>query len=669
MLATKTTDANGNYLFDQLATGAYSVKFNAPAGYVISPKDANANASDTVDSDADSATGKTGSYTLASGVQNLTVDAGMRQVAHLGDFVFIDGNGNGLQDAGEPGLAGVTVNLINASGVTPIAATTTTDANGKYGFDVSPGTYAVQVVAPAGYGITTKDANGNASDAIDSDIDATGRTPWTTIAAGQVNNTLDAGLLAKTSIGDRVWLDANANGLQDTGEVGLANVSVNLLDAAGNVVATKTTDANGNYLFGDINAGTYSVKFNAPAGYYLSAKDANANASDSLDSDADATTGKTGTYTLAAGQQNLTVDAGMYQKAHLGDFVWLDSIVYMGDGLQGKGEPDYLIPGATVNLLGATGTTVLATTTTDATSHYGFDVLPGTYRIQVLTGAGATLQNVGTNDAIDSDVNFYGLSDAVTLKSGEVNLTVDAGFQVFFTSPLVLDLDGSGRIETTRLADSTGAFDLLGTGRAIQSGWVTGGDGFLAVDNNGNGRVDNVSELFGGNRMGEGFAKLAGFDSNGDGLVDMHDAKFGQLMIWRDANGNHQTDAGEMVTLAQAGVASLVVDHTNTLSVDAQGNGLGETSSATLASGASVTMTDVYFKVSTEDAKAAGVQLPTVADVLGDDRALDAVLGQGVAAPVHLQPTDVPLDGLGEATELIRRITALTHDHVPFAVA
>ena len=289
-----------------------------------------------------------------------------------------------------------------------------------------------------------------------------------------------------------------------------------------------------------------------------------------------------------------------------------------------------------------------------------------TYRILVQPGISAAQQNVGTNDAIDSDVNYVGLSDAVTLKSGEVNLTVDAGFWTTFFSPLVLDLDGSGKIETTTLASSGGAFDLLGTGHAIHSGWITGGDGFLAVDSNGNGRIDGIGELFGGSQLGVGYAKLASFDSNGDGLVDQRDANLGQLMIWRDANGNHQTDAGELVTLAQAGVSSLVVEHTNTLTVDAQGNGLGETSSASLANGSSVTMTDVYFAVSPDDAKAAGA--PSVADLLSDDHALDAVLGQSAAAPVQLPAADVPVDGLGEAAELIRRITSVSHDHVPFAV-
>lgn len=101
--------------------------------------------------------------------------------------------------------------------------------------------------------------------------------------------------------------------------------------------------------------------------------------------------------------------------------------------------------------------------------------------------------------------------------------------------------------------------------------------------------------------------------------------------------------------------------------LDDAGNLQVEHGSATTADGGSMALTDVWVAVNAQDAKDADVQLPTATDLLGNDHALDAVLGQGAAAPVQLQATDVPVDGLGEAAELIRRITALPHEHVPFA--
>eukprot|EP00903_Cladosiphon_okamuranus_P021213 g19486.t1 len=110
------------------------------------------------------------------------------------------------------------------------------------------------------------------------------------------------------SIGDRVWFDADKDGVQDAGEDGVAGVTVNLLDAGGNVIATQATDANGNYLFENLEAGDYKVDFDLPAGTFgFTTQDVG---DDALDSDADAS-GQTATITLAAGENNLTVDAGI----------------------------------------------------------------------------------------------------------------------------------------------------------------------------------------------------------------------------------------------------------------------------------------------------------------------------------------------------------------------
>jgi hypothetical protein len=103
-------------------------------------------------------------------------------------------------------------------------------------------------------------------------------------------------------------------------------------------------------------------------------------------------------------------------------------------------------------------------------------------------------------------------------------------------------------------------------------------------------------------------------------------------MIWRDANGNHATDAGELSSLGAHGIASLAVGYTEVPLLDAQGNLHLERSSATLDDGSAVAMTDVYFNVSADDAAAAGVTLPTIGQLLGNDANLDGLLaGLGVA--------------------------------------
>lgn len=131
------------------------------------------------------------------------------------------------------------------------------------------------------------------------------------------NGTVNKGYLTcpalKAALGDRVWLDANKNGLQDEVEAGVANVTVKLYNCLNNnLIDTKTTNANGNYLFTDLPPGSYKVEFILPANYQFTTRDAGA---DDKDSDADETSGMTTCYTLIGGQTNLTVDAGIYQSS------------------------------------------------------------------------------------------------------------------------------------------------------------------------------------------------------------------------------------------------------------------------------------------------------------------------------------------------------------------
>ena len=137
---------------------------------------------------------------------------------------------------------------------------------------------------------------------------------------------------------------------------------------------------------------------------------------------------------------------------------------------------------------------------------------------------------------------------------------------------------------------------MLNTGDKVQTGWISGEDALLAIDRNGNGQIDDRSELFGGD-IGEGFAKLATFDSNEDGVVDAADADFGELKVWQDKDENGITDADELVSLEAAGVSSMNTTYTNVFGTDALGNIHGEHGSATLTDGSTIDMVDVYFRV------------------------------------------------------------------------
>ncbi len=265
LVGTDTTDANGLYLFENLVPGDYHVEVVKPAGYAISPKDQGSD--NAVDSDADPATGVMETTTLEAGENDLTWDAGIYRLASIGNFVWEDMNRNGVQETGEPGVAGVTVNLKDGTGAT--VGTDTTDANGLYLFEnLVPGDYSVEVIKPAGYEFTLQDQGSD--DYVDSDVNGSGAMIVTTLAPGENDLTWDAGIYRPASLGNYVWEDLNLNGIQDTGEAGVAGVTVNLKDGTGAIVRTTTTDSNGLYLFENLVPGDYSVEVIKPANYAVS---------------------------------------------------------------------------------------------------------------------------------------------------------------------------------------------------------------------------------------------------------------------------------------------------------------------------------------------------------------------------------------------------------------
>ena len=122
--------------------------------------------------------------------------------------------------------------------------------------------------------------------------------------------------------------------------------------------------------------------------------------------------------------------------------------------------------------------------------------------------------------------------------------------------PLVLDLSGAGLV-TTALDVSGVHFDLNNDFFSERTGWLTGTDeGFLVLDKNGNGTIDDASELF-GSFTGSGFADLAQYDSNHDGVIDANDAIWSKLQVWIDANNDGVTEAGELHSLTDLGIASI----------------------------------------------------------------------------------------------------------------
>ena len=169
---------------------------------------------------------------------------------------------------------------------------------------------------------------------------------------------------------------------------------------------------------------------------------------------------------------------------------------------------------------------------------------------------------------------------------------------LLLASPIVLDLDGNG-IQTVAAAQGV-SFDLNATGHASQVGWVGAGDGLLVRDRNGNGSIDNGSELYGvatqtaTGRAGNGYAAMASEDSNHDGKLNAKDAHFSELEVWVDANHDGKSAADELRGLIDMGIAEIDLNYTKTSTVQ-NGNVVGMVSSYTTTDGQQHQVADVWF--------------------------------------------------------------------------
>lgn len=235
--------------------------------------------------------------------------------------------------------------------------------------------------------------------------------------------------------------------------------------------------------------------------------------------------------------------------------------------------------------------------------------------------AGASLQAFFQNPI----ANMFGLAmaafgvlaagyHAVTGVLRSIGEAISSAFQSLF-HPVVLDLDGDG-VELVGVDGSTAHFDFDGDGIAEQTGWVGADDGLLVFDADGSGVIDAadevafVSYLEGAQTDLEG---LSAFDTDGDGYLTEADASGGgfdwsQFKVWQDANQNGISDAGELVSLADAGIVSIGLGLNGEAS-ESEGNIVHNTTTFTRVDGTVGQAADVSFAINTH-----GAELVTVSD-------------------------------------------------------
>ncbi|NWA11636.1 hypothetical protein [Pseudomonas gingeri] len=188
-----------------------------------------------------------------------------------------------------------------------------------------------------------------------------------------------------------------------------------------------------------------------------------------------------------------------------------------------------------------------------------------------------------------------GQASAISNKAVEAAQTADEAFAEL--TPLAFDLSGNG-IETRSIFDGIKGFEFIPGEKGAYHGWLDRNSGFLALDRNGNGIIDDGSELFGG-PMEDGFTALRRLDSNGDGRIDAADALYDKLLVWQDKNQNTVSDADELMSLQEAGIKSISLDKVESVyRPDKSGNTIKWISEYTLESGETQEIADVYFRYS-----------------------------------------------------------------------
>ncbi len=372
----------GYYLFSGLDADEYYVRFHLPGEYDgFTPQNV---ITDPAKNSKPNAEGRTGVIALREGEKHHDVDAGVIKQdtppilgkGAIGKYVWLDTNGDGIQDGHEAGLNGVVVELYNQhneklattvthsvyySSVTnsvydptvtgSVYDPTVTDYVYKPGYYVfeqlDTGTYKVRFIAPEGYTFTKAYQGGNL--VLDSNADANGWSESIALTSEALRNlTLDTGFIVrmgpgpdpepvKGSIGKFVWIDKNGNGVQDDGEEGLNGITVELYDAYGNLLKSTLTKPmyyhtatnkvydhqvegteyrSGYYLFDQLDSNHYRIKFvlsNEQKQKYDFTK-RNQGVDRVLDSDADLD-GWSAAIALAEGQHLLMIDAGVVEKA------------------------------------------------------------------------------------------------------------------------------------------------------------------------------------------------------------------------------------------------------------------------------------------------------------------------------------------------------------------
>jgi len=398
----------------------------------------------------------------------LILNSSLFATVTIGDKVWEDTNGNGIQDNGESGIEGVTIELFKGN---TKKASKKSDSNGIFTFDVKiKKKYQLRILLDdnklqnykptlQNIGDTSNNPEGDSKTDNDGDNGIL-NTGYSTIKVNteEKNYNYDFGFIpiptVEVSVGSLVWEDQNHDGLQDDTEIGIEDANVSLLDNNGTVLESQMTDSNGSYYFSALDEGEYSVQVSPPVGY-LACTQQNAVVDDtendsniafhsdnnytsgsfSLQKDTELTesNGKTGSDNADDSDDDngdMTVDFCFYKASSLGNFVWNDS---NKDGIQDGNESGVADVNVTIYNSNDCSGVALGSMVTDSNGSYLFTELKsGDYCLEfsdLPTNYVVSPKNEGTDSELDSDVSTSApfIIENIELGGGEHNLSWDMG--------------------------------------------------------------------------------------------------------------------------------------------------------------------------------------------------------------------------------------------------
>ncbi|MGD9648650.1 MAG: SdrD B-like domain-containing protein, partial [Pirellulales bacterium] len=374
---TTTTDAGGNYAFSDLSItpGQYRVVETQPSGYLSVGATAgtvNGATRGTVESPNVITT-----IALNGGEDSIHNDFAEALPVTLSGHVFHDRDNDGIRDAGEEGIGGVTIQLQYhpLSGPTPGVMSIVTAADGSWSASgLQPGTWDVVELHPSGW-IDGLDRAGTVNGVTRGTVHNPGDSITSILlTSGMAGINYDFGELAPSLISGQVHADRDGDCEVDPGEPLVAGATVELLNAQGTPIASTTTDADGRYSFANLVPGTYQVRLTTPNGYFNQGSDVGTAGGDELSSTL------IGSIEIASGTDALNYDFCLQEPASLSGYVWSDLNQNCFRDVNEQG-----IAGVTIRLLDASGNFTGITTTTDANGYYQFVGLKsGTYGVQEL---------------------------------------------------------------------------------------------------------------------------------------------------------------------------------------------------------------------------------------------------------------------------------------------